>query len=105
MVSAADITSLCQAIVADVRPRKIILFGSYAWGNPSADSDLDLLVVARGSGRTAERAAAIRTKLRTAFPVDLLLRSPATVRRRLAIGDPFITRIVREGKTLYESAR
>jgi predicted nucleotidyltransferase len=105
MVSESDIRALCREIAAEIRARRIVLFGSYAWGTPTADSDVDLLIVASLRGRPAGHAAALRAKLRTRFPVDLVLRTPRAVKERLALGDPFIGRILREGKTMYESTR
>ena len=54
------IQDVCRQIVDAVQPQKIILFGSYAYGQPAADSDVDLLVVMPFEGHPAYQAAKLR---------------------------------------------
>jgi predicted nucleotidyltransferase len=79
------------------------MFGSYAAGKPHADSDVDLLIVMKHRGAAAEQAARIRRSIRAGFPLDLIVRSPAAIRRRIAMGDGFIREILEKGKILHES--
>ena len=90
-----------RAIAERFQPDKIILFGSHAYGTPNADSDVDLLVImpARNQGSKAGR---IRWEVPAPFPMDLIVRTPETLRWRLAEGDLFHTEIVSKGKVLYE---
>jgi len=92
-----------RAIAARFRPDKIILFGSFAYGTPHADSDVDLLVImpARSQGSQASK---IRLALAAPFPMDLIVRTPATLKWRLEEGDSFLQEIVSKGKVLYEKA-
>jgi predicted nucleotidyltransferase len=69
---------------------KIVLFGSYAYGRPSPNSDVDLLVIMPSHNRPVHEAARIQARLPPFFPVDLLVRSPNKVRRRIALGDGFM---------------
>ena len=88
----------------EFRPQKIILFGSYAYGDFREDSDVDVLVVmplARGQ-RDVRQAAAIRERVHAPFPMDVIVRSPQQIARRLAQGDGFIGEIVRRGRLMYE---
>ena len=78
---------------------------SYARGTVTEDSDVDLLVVVRFEGRSVDKSVEIRMKLRPAFPVDLLVRTPEKVRERLAMGDGFMREVLGEGKVLYEADR
>lgn len=88
-----------------VQPEKIILFGSYAGGQPHPDSDVDLLVIMRSDKRPAARAAELSKLLEPRpFPVDLVVRTPQEIRRRLAMGDMFIQDILRHGRLLYARA-
>jgi len=90
--------------VQEFRPEKIVLFGSYARGNPTEDSDVDVLVVmplTRGQ-RDVRQAAAIRERVRASFPMDVIVRSPQQIARRLAQGDGFIADVLRHGRLMYE---
>ena len=90
-----------RAIADRFHPDKIILFGSFAYGEPNADSDVDLLVImpARSQGSQAYK---IRLALAAPFALDLLVRTPETMRWRLEEGDSFLQEIMSTGKILYE---
>lgn len=93
---------ITRNIVERFHPEKVILFGSHAWGNPERDSDVDLFVVMESDLSPAKRAARISLECRPRFlPVDFLVRTPAEVEKRLTMGDPFVRRIIEEGKVLY----
>ena len=87
----------------EFKPERIVLFGSYARGKPTPDSDVDLLVVMGHRGRPADQSVEIRLRLRPPFPLDLLVRSPKTVQKRLALGDSFLKEILEKGQVLYEA--
>jgi len=55
------------------------------------------------SGAAAEQAARIRRRIRAGFPLDIIVRSPAAIRKRTAMGDGFIREILEKGKVLHES--
>ncbi|MDX2029821.1 MAG: nucleotidyltransferase domain-containing protein [Blastocatellia bacterium] len=99
----AYITDLCRRIADEFKPEKIILFGSHAYGTPTPDSDLDLLVVMPVEGPPVEQAIRIGKKMKFALPLDLLVRTPAQISARLALNDYFIREIVERGKVMYES--
>ena len=103
MVRIRDIKQAAGRIAREFRPRRITLFGSYAYGKPTEDSDVDLLVLLDGR-RVHDRAVQIRQAIDFEFPVDLLVRSPKEVERRIAWGDCFLTEIQKKGKVLYEAA-
>ncbi|MFW5769458.1 MAG: nucleotidyltransferase domain-containing protein [Spirochaetota bacterium] len=92
-----------RAIGHEFNPDRVILFGSYAAGAPTEDSDVDLLIVMPLEGKPVEKSVEIRMKLRPPFPVDLLVRSPEKIHERLAMGDCFMKEIVEQGKVLYEA--
>ncbi len=105
MVERANIKRFCDAIAEQFRPRKIILFGSYAYGKPTEDSDVDLLVVMNRTRYRGERMSLrIRHALQRDFPLDLLVRTPADLEKRLRWGDFFIREIMEKGKVMYEAA-
>ena len=80
-----------------------MLFGSHARGTATADSDVDLLVVMEHRGRDIDQAYAIRRTIPRTFALDLVVRTPAGVRRRIAAKDTFLSEIYRHGRILYES--
>jgi predicted nucleotidyltransferase len=98
-----QLADVVQRIVTAFRPEYIILFGSYAYGWPSIDSDVDLLIVMESNQRPAVRAASISKVLQPRpFPMDILVRTPDEIRYRLEIGDYFFQEILSKGRVLYE---
>ncbi len=104
MVKRAQIRAFSRAVAREFHPQKIVLFGSYAYGKPSEDSDVDLLVIMPRTRERGERMSVrIRHAIPRAFPLDLLVRTPAEVARRLRWGDPFICELLERGQVLYEA--
>ncbi len=103
MVAMNRIKEFGQRIGREFGAEKVVLFGSYARGTVTEDSDVDLLVVCPFQGKSVEQSVAIRMKLRPHFPVDIIVRTPAKVRQRLEMGDGFMREILEEGKVLYEA--
>ncbi|MCX5675020.1 MAG: nucleotidyltransferase domain-containing protein [Planctomycetota bacterium] len=101
MESLAEIKAVAERIGRDFRPRKVILFGSHASGKPTQDSDVDLLVIMPLRGDPVYKSVEIALAARPGFPMDLLVRTPAEVRKRLAWNDFFIREIMEKGKVLY----
>src|ERR1700730_4105332 len=84
-------------------PEKIVLFGSYAYGRPHADSDVDILVVMPARNEL-DQAVKICLAVDYHFPLDLLVRTPKNLAWRLAEGDSFLREVMDRGKVLYEKA-
>ena len=103
MISRDAIQNFVEQVVLRFRPAKVILFGSYAYGRPSADSDVDLMLIMPHRGPSAKMATRVRLACPRTFPMDLIVRSPAEVRRRLAQGDAFLREITSRGIVLHES--
>ena len=102
-VTRKQINAVVRKIVDAFNPEKVILFGSYAYGKPNIDSDVDMLVVMESDERPAVRTTrVIKVVHGKTFPMDLLVRTPAEIEHRLAIGDFFVEEIVGMGKVLYE---
>src|ERR1700728_3493856 len=81
-----------RAIADEFQPDKIILFGSYAYGTPNEDSDVDLLVVMPAYNQHTQ-SFRIRWRLAAPFPLDLIVRTPKEVKWRLEEGESFLTTI------------
>jgi predicted nucleotidyltransferase len=99
----AFIKKLCQRIAEAYHPEKIILFGSHAYGKPTPESDVDLLVVMDYEGHPLDASRKIRTALQLYTPLDLLVRTPEDIAWRVKEGDMFIVQIVEDGKVMYEA--
>ena len=104
MIEWTDIERYCDAIAREFKPRRIVVFGSYAYGQATEDSDVDLMVVMPFSKKRRIRPSlAIRQRIAAGFPVDILVREPSEIARRLRCGDSFITEVITRGKVMYEA--
>ena len=103
MVTINEIKKFGRQIGKQFGVERVILFGSYAQGEATVDSDVDLLVIGPFKGRSVDKSVAIRMKLRPQFPVDILVKTSEKVRQRIEMGDCFIRDILEKGKVLYEA--
>ena len=101
MVRMKQIRNWCQRLVEQFKPERIILFGSYAYGKPRQDSDVDLLVVLPHKDIAARMASEIRLALPHDIPIDVIVRSPEKFRERLKMNDFFMREIAEKGLVLY----
>ncbi|WP_338826428.1 hypothetical protein MTBGP_13690 [Moorella thermoacetica] len=98
-----EITTIAKAIAQKFNPKQIILFGSFAYGKPTADSDVDILVVMDTTSRPVLQAAKIYQEIEHNIPLDIIVRTPEQVEKRLYSGDIFLQEIVTKGVKLYEA--
>jgi uncharacterized protein len=105
MVKSAEINRFVGEVARAFKPERVVLFGSYARGDATADSDVDLLVIMEHDQRNIEQALAITRRVDRSFPLDLIVRTPQETRRRLHQHDMFLTSVLNEGKTLYARGR
>src|SRR6266705_1401639 len=99
----AQIRQLCTRIAREFKPEKIILFGSHAYGQPTPESDLDVMVVMQFAGDPLEPAVTMLNRLNMLIPIDLLVRTPEQIQQRLEMGDSFMRDIIERGKVIYEA--
>jgi len=98
------ISSMVEKIKKEYRPKKIILFGSYAWGNPTKCSDIDLFIIKDTREKPIERWMEIKKILRDPnrpIPVSPLVLTRKEVEKRKSIKDFFIKEIMEKGDVLY----
>jgi predicted nucleotidyltransferase len=81
-------------------PDQILLFGSYAYGTPHADSDVDILVIMPARNQL-DMAVKISIAIDPPFPLDIIVRTPKNMKWRLEEGDSFLREITSKGKNLY----
>ncbi len=104
MNSEREIKRIVKRIADEYQPLKVILFGSHAWGRPTEDSDIDLLIVKETSDRFIDRWVAVRDLIADSarrIPVEPIVLTPQELDRRIERGDQFFQRIVTHGKLLY----
>ena len=102
-VTEEALGEIVHRLVSALHPQKIILFGSYVYGTPSDDSDVDLLVILDTQARPVDRYVSVSRLLRPRpFPLDLLVKTPAEIAQAVARGDDFIREIITQGRVLYE---
>jgi len=100
------IRTVVKQIADKFQPEKIILFGSYAYGKPKPESDVDLLVVMETPLRERQQRLEISRALSPRpFPMDVLVHTPKHLEERIALGDFFLREITTQGKMVYERRR
>jgi len=97
------VKSIVTEIAEKFFPQKIVLFGSYAYGNPTRDSDVDLLVIMPTRERPLRKAAEIAASIEHPLPIDVIVRTPEEIESRLEQGDTFISKIFKEGIIVHEA--
>src|SRR5437868_14788 len=105
MHSMDEILGFGLRVADQLKPRRIILFGSYAYGRPRQSSDVDLLVIMPFKGNGFDLATKVLRRVNAPFGVDLIIRRPSDVARAYRQFDPLIREAVDRGKVLYESNR
>lgn len=99
------ILRLVERLKEKYQPEKIILYGSYAYGTPDEESDLDLLIVKETEDRPIDRRIAVRrlvSDIRKKMPFSSLVVTPEELSTRLRMGDDFFVEIINNGKVIYE---
>jgi len=99
-IPIAAIRRYARLIADRFQPDKSALFGSYAYGRPHPESDVDLLVV-MAAGDETDQAIRITLAFERPFPLDLIVRTPESLRRRLADGNWFLREVMEKGRVLY----
>ena len=101
MVTADRIIAYVDQIAENFHPYRIVLFGSYAQGTPTPDSDVDLLIIKkRWSASPLTVAGKIRVALGVPFAMDLIVRTEGQIEREMSARD-FMQSVMRKGITLY----
>ncbi len=104
MVDWHEILDAAERIVEQFAPRQILLFGSYAYGSPNPDSNVDLLIVTGYRGVPYRKAAQIATALGSLpFSMDLLVRHPAELAKRVRLNDQLLKEAVEKGIVLHDA--
>ena len=97
-VKRSQIEAYCNVLAREFRPQKIILFGSYANGKPTKNSDVDLVVIMPFRGSDTKVLVKMLMRVGAPFPMDVLLWKPERTQRT----DYFTREILTNGKVMYE---
>lgn len=99
------LSEIVEKLKIEYKPQKIILFGSYAYGNPREDSDLDLLILKNTNSRRVDRYVRVKKIIynpNRRITISPLVLTPKELAHRLRMGDDFIKEIIQKGVVLYE---
>lgn len=104
MIERKIINQMVEKIVKEYQPKKVILFGSYAYGAPTEDSDIDLLIIKDTDKRRIDRWVEVKRILRDLsgnLAVSPFVYTENEIKERTAIKDFFIEEILQKGEVLY----
>lgn len=104
MLTKRKIKQFASRVAKQFNPEKIILFGSYAYGKPRTDSDVDLLVILKHQDSAIKKASDIRLALPAEVPIDVIVRTPERIQERLSMNDFFMREIIERGQVLYAAS-
>lgn len=103
-VTEALLAEITRRIVEAFHPIKVILFGSYAYGVPHHESDIDIFVIMESEDTMHQRIMKATEVARVPFlPMDVIVRTPQEVEQRIALGDFFVIEILDKGRVLYSN--
>lgn len=105
MINLSQIEEAKQKLVNEFKPKKIYIFGSYAWGNPTEDSDLDMMIITEEcDNRLTEMRRAIRALRGVGFSKDIIVESEAEFIEKSLDITKIENEIFNRGYLLYENA-
>jgi len=98
------LNGIVNKIVEGYKPDKIILFGSYAYGTPTEDSDIDLFIIKDDNRKRVDRFCEVRKISRDVTGVSIMpiVFTNEELEKRLKLEDDFILEIVNRGRVVYE---
>ena len=98
------IDEVVDKIVTEYAPEKIILYGSYAYGKPTTDSDIDLFIIKDTDKRRVDRFVEVSRMIYRPgldIPIEPMVYTPEEVKKRLGMGDQFVEEVMTRGEVLY----
>ncbi len=98
------ISEVVEKIQNEYKPEKIILFGSYAYGSPNEDSDIDLFIIKNTEKESIYRFAEVKKLVYEPdrpIPISPLVFTPSEVTEQLSRGNDFIEEVLEKGEILY----
>lgn len=106
MIETKKIDDIVNRIAVKFNPDKIILFGSYASGNPNNDSDVDLLVIKDSDLPRHKRSFEIQKSLiGSMIPIDILVYTTKEFEQEQNEKSSFLFSVIKTSKILYERCK
>lgn len=102
MDTKKEIKKITKQIIEKYKPEKIILYGSFAYGRPTENSDLDLLIIKKTKEPKVQRIKEVLMKVRSNLPLEPLVYTPEELDKRLKLRDFFIEEALNKGRVVYE---
>jgi len=100
-----EVKKIVEQIVKNYNPEKVILFGSFAYGKPKKDSDVDLLIIKRTRKRFGARLFEVAKFIKSELGTDILVYTPKEWEEGLKKKYYFFQEINQKGKILYEKSK
>lgn len=102
MIELQDIEDMARRIGRAANAHRVILFGSYARGTPTDDSDVDFMIIAESDLPRFKRSRKLYNMIKPyPFPMDLLVYTPDEIERGKKSAVSFVSQVLREGKIVY----
>src|SRR3989338_1689971 len=96
-----EIENITSQIIEKYKPEKIILFGSAVWGDEEIN-DVDFLIIKSDTPYYGiDRMRELDKLIKRNIAVDMLVYRPEEINERYKMGDPFLKKILKQGKVLY----
>lgn len=103
MISQETVEHIVQTIVDNIRPQKVFLYGSYVYGQPTEDSDLDILIIKESDLPRYKRAREIHRLFNPyPCPMDILIYTPREAERFRDHPSAFIHTVLEKGRLVYD---
>ena len=102
MISRTEIERVARELGKAADAERVILFGSYARGDATEDSDVDLIVIAENDAPRHRRSSKLYGLLRPhPFPMDLVVYTPSEVEKGSRSKHSFLSKVLQYGKIVY----
>jgi predicted nucleotidyltransferase len=102
-IDNTQIESISREIVRKINPEKVILFGSYACGNQTTDSDVDLIIISNTNLPKHKRSIEIRRLFyRKLIPMDIKVYTPEEFEKERLNKFSFLNTLLKQSKVLYD---
>jgi predicted nucleotidyltransferase len=101
VVEVDQIIALSEQLAAACKPLKVVLFGSYAYGTPTEDSDVDVMVLTRSRKSNHQQFIEVRRLIDVEFAMDLVVRRETDVLKRIQWNDFFLREVMEKGIVLH----